>query len=107
MQDKQEKYAYIDELFMTLQNNQIYFFNYHNPAVLKDDDCEFLDGFHGGDVFYARILADMAQKSEILQPYVNIPYLTELIHTHKGRVFSKDSISDLKEQDFLGLGCGK
>lgn len=107
MQDKQEKYAYIDELFMTLQNNQIYFFNYHNPAVLKDDDCEFLDGFHGGDVFYARILADMAQKSEILQPYVNIPYLTELIHTHKGRVFSKDSISDLKEQDFLNLGCGK
>lgn len=107
MQDKQEKYAYIDELFMTLQNNQIYFFNYHNPAVLKDDDCEFLDGFHGGDVFYARILADMAQNNEILQPYVNIPYLTELIHTHKGRVFSQDSISDLKEQDFLNLGCGK
>lgn len=107
MQDKQEKYAYIDELFMTLQNNQIYFFNYHNPAVLKDDDCEFLDGFHGGDIFYARILADMAQKNETLQPYVNMPYLTELIHTHKSRVFSKDSISNLKEQDFLNLGCGK
>lgn len=107
IQEKQEKYAYIDELFTSLEKNHITFFNYHNPAVLKDDDCEFLDGFHGGDVFYARILADMAQKSEILQPYVNIPYLTELIHTHKGRVFSKDSISDLKEQDFLGLGCGK
>lgn len=105
MRDKQEKYAYIDELFMTLQNNQIYFFNYHNPAVLKDDNCEFLDGFHGGDVFYARILADMAHNNQILKSYVNMPYLTELIHTHKGRVFSKDSISDLKEQDFLNLGC--
>ena len=107
MQEKQEKYAYIDELFTSLEKNYITFFNYYNPAVLKDDDCEFLDGFHGGDVFYVRILVDMAQKSEILQPYVNMPYLTELIRTHKGRVFSKDSISDLKEQDFLNLGCGK
>ncbi|WP_415580406.1 hypothetical protein, partial [Helicobacter labetoulli] len=105
MQDKQEKYAYIDELFATLQKYHIPFFNYHNPAVLHNDNCEFLDGFHGGDVFYARILADMAQKSEILKSYVNMPYLTELIRTHKGRVFSKDSVSDLKEQDFLNLGC--
>lgn len=105
MQDKPKEYAYIDELFTTLQEYHIPFFNYHNPAVLHNDNCEFLDGFHGGDVFYARILADMAHNNQILKSYVNMPYLTELICTHKGRVFSKDSVSDLKEQDFLNLGC--
>ncbi len=105
IQDKPKEYAYIDELFTTLQEYHIPFFNYHNPAVLHNDNCEFLDGFHGGDVFYARILADMAHNNQILKSYVNMPYLTELIRTHKGRVFSKDSVSDLKEQDFLNLGC--
>lgn len=107
MQNKQEKYAYIDELFATLQEYRIPFFNYHNPAVLHNDDCEFLDGFHGGDIFYARILADMAHNNEILKSYVNMPYILSLLATHQGRVFSKDSLSNLKEQDFLNLGCKK
>ena len=51
------------------------------------------------------ILADMAHNNQILKSYVNMPYLTELIRTHKGRAFSKDFVSDLKEQDFLNLGC--
>lgn len=74
---------------------------------MHNDNCEFIDGFHGGDIFYARILRNMAEKSQTLMPYVNILYLNEIIDSHAGKVFSKDNISYFYEQDFLSLGCKK
>ncbi|ANV97315.1 hypothetical protein BBW65_07690 [Helicobacter enhydrae] len=107
MKSKQEKYAYIEELFIALQKAHIKFYNYFDPTPLSRNNCEFLDGFHGGDVFYARMFYDMAQKHTLLKSYSNLSYLSDIITTHKGRVFSKDSISFFPEKDFLRLGCKK
>ncbi|WP_300732382.1 hypothetical protein [uncultured Helicobacter sp.] len=107
MKEKEMEYQYVNELFFTLQRLKINFFNYHNSAILHNDNCEFIDGFHGGDIFYARILRNMAEKSQTLMPYVNILYLNEIIDSHAGKVFSKDNISYFYEQDFLSLGCKK
>lgn len=107
MQEKPKHYAYINEVFATLKRENIHFFNYFDPTILRDDNCEFLDGFHGGDIFYARMLRDMAQKDDEIARIANMPYLNTLIATQAGKVFSKDSVSQLKEQDFLQLGCKK
>ncbi|RDU59471.1 hypothetical protein [Helicobacter marmotae] len=106
MQKMGEKYAYIDKLFDTLDKS-LQMFNYHNPKKLSADSCEFIDGFHGGDIFYAKILLDMAQSIKTLETFVNTAYLSDIINTHQGRVFALDSITDFKEKDFLHLGCNK
>lgn len=107
MHTKGDKYRYIDKLFLEFDRLGLKVFNYHNPAVLNNDDCEFLDGFHGGDTFYARILHDMASNEPILAHYVKDDILQEIITKSSGKAFAKTSIAPYPEQDFLQLGCKK
>ena len=107
MQEKAENYGYIDELFATMKALNLKVFNYHNPNTLHNDDCEFIDGFHGGDVYYARILQDMAKQNSLLKEHTNFARLQTIITTQNGKALAKTSISPHSEQDFLNLGCKK
>lgn len=55
------------------------FFDFSNPATVKGDDYEFIDGFHGSEKVYAKILVSMAHEDEQLKKCVNIEDLEKKI----------------------------
>lgn len=82
---KDYDYKYIDDLKQKLRANNISFYDFHNPKKsLKTSDCEFIDGFHGGDTLYAKIIRYMAQKSRILGNIVDLKYLNYVIKEYDG-----------------------
>lgn len=103
-----EKYAYTDDLKNKLRQQHIAYYDFTDAALLGADDCEFVDGFHGGEVLYARILRAMAAGDETLRRYVDTAYLRTAIAANKGKAFIPDSaITSAAEVDFLNLGCKK
>jgi hypothetical protein len=85
-------YAYLDMAELNLKN-----------------DCEFIDGNHGGDVTYARILLDLSKYQNRILKYININYLIDFINKEKGYAggLSRHGKLMAKEIDFLNLGCKK
>lgn len=77
------------------------------PAV---EDCEFLDGFHGGEVVYAMMLLDAAERKPALRSLLNIERLESWTAANRGMA-APTTISlfgnGAKEVDFLHLGCSK
>ena len=75
---------------------------------LASGDCEFIDGFHGGEVSYARILRRMADRWPALLAYVDMEKLDAVIRDWSGHVLVPDArVTTLPETDFMRLGCAK
>ena len=74
-------------------------------------DCEFFDGYHGGDVAYARILATILARNpaSALAAYADPEALRRVIAQYSGRaiVTSPAALYLAREVDFLDLGCPK
>lgn len=105
---RKEDYKYFKELHNYLDKNKIKYYDFTNPATFGSNDCESIDGFHGGDVAYARILLKIADKDETLNKYINRNYLEESIKKNKNHAVIFDANKyKFKETDFLGLGCKK
>ena len=103
-----EKYQYIDDLKAKLKELGIYYYDFTNARLLGSDDCEFIDGFHGGDLTYAKILKYIYDKDPSIREYINISYLERVISNYKGIAFIPDArVTSLPEIDFLRLGCNK
>lgn len=103
-----DKYAYIGGLKNTLRQNHVTYYDFTDASILGSNDCEFVDGFHGGEVLYARIVNAMAANDDTLKRYVDNAYLQKVISEHKGKAFVPDSlITRTAEIDFLKLGCKK
>ena len=103
-----DRYQYISDTKINLQKNNINFHDYTDATIIGSNDCEFLDGFHGGEVTCLRILSDLAQKVRSLDGFVDQRLLRESISKYKGKTFiPDDEISSNTEIDFLGLGCNK
>ena len=105
-------YDYIDDLKSNLHQHYISFYDFHNPKTIQSTDCEFIDGFHGGDIVYARILKhiyeDPSVKAKALKPYINHKKADELISKHNGLAFDPETrLTNKPEIDFLKLGCAK
>lgn len=86
----------------------IYNYSLTNKASLAKD-CEFIDGYHQGDVTNARIFADIADKNYSFRSVINKSVLQKFIAEGAG-LASFSSISEgyiSKEPDFLNLGCVK
>lgn len=86
------------------------YFDFHNPATLDDTACEYLNGDHGGDVSYARILLAMAEApGSPLAAHVDVDRLEALIERWRGHAFipRDEDRYPYDEADFLGLGCEK
>ncbi len=52
------------------------FYNVSDPAILDADDDYFIDGFHGSDVLYLRMLIQMVRQGSCLSAYVSLDDLT-------------------------------
>ncbi len=82
--------------------------DFTNPLAFASNDCEFFDGFHGGEVTYARILRDMSDRWPALLAYVNMEALNDTIHNWKGHALVYDKrLTTYPEIDFMNFGCPK
>jgi hypothetical protein len=108
MQRLSEKYAYIPRLKKALHDAGYRYYDYTDAGIIGSSDCEFIDGFHGGDVTYLRILKDLTEKEVSLAKYINKAFLNKNIVQYKGLSFMPDAqIVTANEIDFLELGCTK
>ena len=108
IKEMSQQYAYIDDLKKNFRDNGISYYDFTDPALINSPDCEFIDGFHGGEVTYMRILLKLAEKYPFFNTYVDQDYLSDSIITNQGKCFIRDgSITSKPEVDFLGFGCNK
>ncbi len=86
-------------------------YDFTEPESLGADDCEFVDGFHGGEVVYQRILAEIVRQNpqSVLAAYVDGDELGRSIQAAAGHALTRESAGDyaLAEEDFLKIGCRK
>jgi len=108
LHDMGDKYNYINDIKLKLNERKIVFYDYSNAYKVGSSDCEFIDGFHGGEITYMRILSDLVEKVPSLNEKVDKPFLMASIKKYTGKVFVQDTeVSNKIEVDFLGLGCNK
>jgi hypothetical protein len=106
------RYGVLDDLRRRAATLGVPFFDFHDPRQFGSSDCEFIDGAHGGEVTYLRMLRIMANSSAAgLASYVNMPDISARIQRFEGRVYAFDKPGNVtagdRETDFLGLGCMK
>ncbi|AIK95593.1 hypothetical protein [Candidatus Odyssella acanthamoebae] len=76
--------------------------------MLETTDCEFIDGFHGGDVLYAKILKYLSDQEPLLSEFVDSKALNKIIDSYSGlAMIPNPKITSKPEIDFLRLGCVK
>lgn len=84
-------------------------YNFHDPATIQTTNCEFLDGDHGGQTSYARILYKL--KNSSIRAYLDLATIKRDIKELNGRTISPEELQRFmpgqKEVDFLNLGCQK
>lgn len=103
-----DDYPHLYKLREILAQRGIDVLDYANPRSLGADDCEFVDGFHGGEVVYARILRQMADHWPALLGYVNMERLDRVIRDWAGHTLVPNpDLTERSETDFLGLDCPK
>ena len=105
------KFGYIKKAYIELQrclSTNVY--EYLSLDQIKgSNDCEFIDGIHGGDTVYARILLSIATNNHIVNSYVDREYLEAFVRDESGYAggFTRHTLVGAKEIDFLKLGCDK
>ena len=105
-------YNYIDEVTSALArcSNAVDLYDFYSVIEIPEgSDCEFIDGFHGGDVTYARILKLIGQANSEVRKYLAIDFLDNFINDNSGYSggITRHKFSEGKEVDFLQIGCGK
>ncbi|CAN7273330.1 hypothetical protein [Brevundimonas sp. LjRoot202] len=108
----QPDYAYIQDGYEQLSAcvGDASFFSFVDPASIRGGtDCEFVDGLHGGDVTYARMLNQIGEADPETRRYLRADFLTAFIERYKGHAGGSGLAlrPGMKEVDFLGLGCRK
>lgn len=102
-------YGVLDDLGSRLGADAA-FFNFHDGASFGTSDCEFVDGYHGGEVTYLRLLEIMASRN-FLNGFVDIEHLRSLITQFSGHAIAsvepRAGDRTRREGDFLSLGCSK
>jgi hypothetical protein len=68
-----------------------------------------VDGFHGGEVTYARLLLRLSKKHPTLANNLKLEQLNQWVNQYKGHAqipFEPEKLK-YKEVDFLQIGCKK
>lgn len=107
MKSYESQFKYITDLTEKLTKMGLKVHNFHDPENLKSSDCEFLDGIHGGEITYVKILRQLALAEPALLSHVNLEYLAWV--ESKGNnlaMIPMKGTSDI-EVDFLKIGCDK
>ncbi|MAE50274.1 MAG: hypothetical protein CMH27_00530 [Micavibrio sp.] len=99
----------MDKVVDEIRLSQATVYDFHDPAKIETVDCEFLDGEHGGQITYAKILRMMDDSP--LTPYLAVDHIDADIAKYSGRAISDEELHkympDAKEIDFLQIGCRK
>lgn len=110
MQRHPEQFAYIGALQRSLSEAGIAYENFLDATALGSPDCEFIDGIHGGDVTYARVLRRLYDRETdpTIRSLFAIDTIDATIADNAGLAMEKDPrVTTRPETDFLGLGCEK
>lgn len=108
MRDQASGYGHLFNLRRSLQERGIDSLDCTNPKLYGSNDCEFIDGFHGGEVAYARIIRQLVDYSPALLDYVNMEKIISVIRDWNGFCFVPNPLlTSLPETDFMGFGCKK
>ncbi len=83
-------------------------FDFTNPDLLNASDCEFIDGFHPGEIANMRMLSDLAQKkgNGFLLSSLDKEYINKQLSTSSGKAYAETKFTQ-GEVDFLNIGCEK
>jgi hypothetical protein len=108
MQKHHDQYSYIDDLLKQAKAAGISLADFRDARAFGSSDCEFIDGLHGGDITYARLLLSLAKKNPLLQSALDERETQEFIRANAGKTMGPDArITKDPEVDFLKLGCQK
>lgn len=102
-----QNFTLIEDLRKKLNKAGILYYDFHDPKFLSINDCEFLDGTHGGEVLYARILEWMADHEPQLKHHLRNEYVHAVGKYYRNLAMIPNEITSSPEIDFLGIGCGK
>lgn len=107
MDEYQKEYAFIADLHVQLTNAGIPFADFHHAEQLAATDCEFIDGIHGGDLVYAKILKALASSQPSLTAYLDQQYLDMVTQYYHDIAMIPPADIRQSEVDFLHIGCDK
>lgn len=110
MTEMADKYAYIAEVRRKLPGTIEAYYDFWDPRSFGSSDCEFLDGEHGGEITYLRIIRQIGQDpASGLGPYLNHARIANNIKQYRGKAMVPPAFykQTYTEPDFLGLGCNK
>ncbi|MDR2744622.1 MAG: hypothetical protein LBB66_05435 [Desulfovibrio sp.] len=108
LREREKFYPHLFELRRALLERGMDALDFTDPKLLGSGDCEFVDGFHGGEVTYLRILRAMADRWPALLAYVNMEHIDALIRDWKGHALVPDErLTALPETDFMRWNCPK
>lgn len=106
-----KEYEYVNQWINMFENfGSVKVHSFHNPEVVNGSDCEFIDGFHGGEILYLKILDDIAKQSDNknLLHSLNNDYIHINKNKYKNHVMVPvEKIKNFNEVDFLELNCNK
>lgn len=100
-------YGYIKKLHEYLKNKGLTVYDFSDMTPYGGTDCEFLEGIHGGDVLYARMLEQLAERDPRARPWLDAPHLKDYLRYAGYAMKPRPEVIDAPEIDFLGLGCKK
>lgn len=103
-----EAYAHLFHLREGLARLGIDAMDFSDPLPQGSGGCEFVDGFHGGEITYARVLKAMADHWPALMAMVKMQALNAVINDWRGHAQAPDDrLTGLPEIDFMRFGCDK
>jgi hypothetical protein len=105
---KKNHYNYMKDLKNKLRLRGVKYYDLQNSLIYHSNSCEFIDGFHGGEITYQRILLEIAKQDKNLSNILKIDEIKKNIKKYTG--LAQPSIQELtrsKELDFLSIGCKK
>jgi hypothetical protein len=105
-------YAYIRDVQKRLSSclPNVKFYDFLDPTTINgSSDCEFIDGFHGGDVLYARLLKSISTDNARLRALLSSDFLDRFILENSGFAggVTRKRLLNGVEVDFNRLGCKK
>ncbi|MBQ7586058.1 MAG: hypothetical protein IJU40_07410 [Desulfovibrionaceae bacterium] len=108
MRDLELYYPQLFNLAKELRSRGIQVLDLSDPRKVGSNDCEFVDGFHGGEITYLRILRSLADQWSSLVAYINLNEIQKYIREWQGHALKYNpKLSDLWEIDFMEFNCPK
>ena len=108
MRDMENNYPHLFNLAQALKARGIQVLDCSDPRKIGSTDCEFVDGFHGGEVTYLRILRHLVDQWSSLLAYVDLNAINKAIREWNGHALRYNpKLTNYWEVDFMELNCPK